>query len=403
MSDLVELHSMPEIPAIAHFCSLFKTYLNLVEFEIEEFETALLKQNTDDIFSSTLVERIVVKLVIGCLPMYASNIHEGNFSKYLAQLIQTKKEEAEEDGYEFQFKDPFEEGDIDFSELNVRDQVRVLYQLTEFRLESEDVYEKLRELDPEGLRVVPLGIDSDNVVYWYFFGTRLYKEVKQLKAKRPKKPKKGDEKDIEEVEDEQIETEPRDPPGWYLACSSESQWNEIVQKYKKSKKKQDKELFETLNDNFLPDIIKMFNDQEREEKLKLLMANKRSSSRLDRKRETEEQEFMKRMDEEKKFELERVAEEAKRKQREKENKQKSREIRAKQREQMGLRVGNDLDALMANRKRIRGDIFDQSEEESDEASKQNYPRKRNPAMREFQRLSSLEEDCENHAGRNLRF
>jgi len=403
MSDLVELHSMPEIPAIAHFCSLFKTYLNLVEFEIEEFETALLKQNTDDIFSSTLVERIVVKLVIGCLPMYASNIHEGNFSKYLAQLIQTKKEEAEEDGYEFQFKDPFEEGDIDFSELNVRDQVRVLYQLTEFRLESEDVYEKLRELDPEGLRVVPLGIDSDNVVYWYFFGTRLYKEVKQLKAKRPKKPKKGDEKDIEEVEDEQIETEPRDPPGWYLACSSESQWNEIVQKYKKSKKKQDKELFETLNDNFLPDIIKMFNDQEREEKLKLLMANKRSSSRLDRKRETEEQEFMKRMDEEKKFELERVAEEAKRKQREKENKQKSREIRAKQREQMGLRVGNDLDALMANRKRIRGDIIDQSEEESDEASKQNYPRKRNPAMREFQRLSSLEEDCENHAGRNLRF
>ena len=133
------------------------------------------------------------------------------------------------------------------------------------------------------------------------------------------------------------------------------------------------------------------------------MANKRSSSRLDRKRETEEQEFMKRMDEEKKFELERVAEEAKRKQREKENKQKSREIRAKQREQMGLRVGNDLDALMANRKRIRGDIIDQSEEESDEASKQNYPRKRNPAMREFQRLSSLEEDCENHAGRNLRF
>ena len=43
----------------------------------------------------------------------------------------------------------------------------------------------------------------------------------------------------------------------------------------------------------------------------------------------EEQAFMKRMEEEKRLEMERIAEEAKRKQREKENKQKSREVRAK--------------------------------------------------------------------------
>eukprot|EP00092_Neocalanus_flemingeri_P039258 GFUD01042738.1.p2 GENE.GFUD01042738.1~~GFUD01042738.1.p2 ORF type:complete len:406 (-),score=118.83 GFUD01042738.1:2102-3319(-) len=405
MSTLAELHSMPEIPSIAHFCSLFKSCFDLIEFEIEEFESALLKQNTDDIFSSTLVERLAVKLVIGCLPMYASNIHDGNFTKYLIQLIQTKKEEAEEDGYEFKFEDPFEEGDIeDFSDLGARDQVRVLCQLTDFRLECEDVYAKLKELDPEGLRVDPLGIDSDNVIYWYFFGTRLYKEVKPMKAKRPKKPKKDENlkerKDSDEIEEENIETEPRDPPGWYLVCSAESQWNDLVKKYKKSKKKQDKELYETLNDNFLPDIIKMFNEQEREEKLKLLMANKRSSSRLDRKRDAEEQAFMKRMEEEKRRELERVEEEARRKKREKENKEKSREVRAKQREQLGLRVGNDLDALMANRKRIRGDSIEMREEETIDSA---MPRKRNPAMMEFQRLSSMEDDGENHAGRNLRF
>ena len=88
-------------------------------------------------------------------------------------------------------------------------------------------------------------------------------------------------------------------------------------------------MYEILNDNFLPDIVKMFEDQEKEERLKLLMANKRSSSRLDRKRDMEEQAFMKRMEEEKRLEMEMVAEEAKRKQREKENKQKSREVRAK--------------------------------------------------------------------------
>merc|ERR1712129_634565 len=111
--------------------------------------------------------------------------------------------------------------------------------------------------------------------------------------------------------------------------------------------------------------------------------------------------FMKRMEEEKRLEMERVAEEARRKQREKENKQKSREARSKQREQLGLRTGNDPDALMANRERIRGDSIESREEEPEESS-QNHTRKKNPAMKEFQRLNSMEEDCENHAGRNLR-
>jgi len=401
MSTLAELHAMPEIPAISHFCSLFKDSFNLLEFEIDAFESALLKQNSDDIFASTLVERLTIRLVIGCLPMYASNIHEGNFSTYLRQLLQTKKEEAEEDGYEFKFQDPFEENDIeDFSELSVRDQVRVIHQLTEFRLECEDVAGKLKELDPEGLRIDPLGVDSDNIFYWYFFGTRLYKEVKPMKPKRPKKSKKDENDKDDAEEEEQTEKEPRDPVGWYLVCSSEGEWKDLVAKYKKSKKKQDKELYETLNDNFLPDICKMFDDQEKEERLKLLMANKRSSSRLDRKREEEERAFMKKIDEEKRIEMERMAEEARRKQIEKENKQKSRENRAKQREQLGLRVGNDLDALMANRKRIRGDSVEQREEETEEPSSRE--RKRNPAMKEFQRLASLDEDPENHGGRNLR-
>jgi len=400
MTTLADLHSMPEVPSIAHFCSLFNVHLDLVEFEIEDFETALLKQNTDDIFSSTLIERLTVKLVIGCLPMYASRIHEGNFSTYLMQLFQSKREEAEEDGYVLDFEDPFEKNEIqDFSELNVIEQIKVINQLTEFRLDCEDVSSKLKDLDPEGLRIDPLGIDSNNIIYWYFYGTRLYKEVK-AKSKRPKKTKKCE--DAVEIElTEEQEPEPIDPPGWYLVCSSEVEWNDLVKKYKKSKRKQDKELYETLNDNFLPDIMKMFNEKEKEERLKLLMANKRSSSRLDRKRELEEQAFMKRIEAEKKLEMEKIAEEARRKQIEKENKLKSRENRANQRAQMGLRVGNDLDTLMANRKRIRGNSIDNREEESDDTE---LPvRKKNPAMREFQRLTSLDEDGDNHAGRNLRF
>ena len=89
--SLSDLHAMPEIPAIAHFCSLFKSSFDLIDFEIDELENALLQLNPDDVFSATLVERLVVKLLTGCLPMYASKIHDGNFSTYLIQLIQSKK------------------------------------------------------------------------------------------------------------------------------------------------------------------------------------------------------------------------------------------------------------------------------------------------------------------------
>jgi len=401
MFSLVELQSMPEVPAIAHFCSLFSTHLDLIEFEIDDFETALLKQNTDDIFSSTLVERLVVKLVTGCLPMYASRIHDSNFSKYLCQLIQTKKEEAEEEGHTVNFEDPFEKNEVDdFSDLCVEDQVRVIYQLTEFRLECDDIPSKLKDLDPEGLRIEPIGVDSNNVSYWYFYGTRLYKEVKERKVKKAKN-KKGEEIVKEDDENGDIEEiKVIDPPGWYLVCNSEGQWTDLAKMFKKSKKKQDKELSVTLNENFLPDILKMYEEKEKEERMKLLMANKRSSSRLDRKREQEEKAFMKRMEEERKKEMELKAEEAKRKQKEKENKLKSREQRANQRAQMGLRVGNDLDTLMANRKRIRESSVESGNGLVEPPNQ--TERRKNPAMREFQRLTSVDEDSNHYLGKNLR-
>ena len=60
-------------------------------------------------------------------------------------------------------------------------------------------------------------------------------------------------------------------------------------KYKKSKKKCDKELYETLNENFLPEIVKMFAEREREERRKLLMmVPKRTSNRIERKRREQE-------------------------------------------------------------------------------------------------------------------
>ena len=404
--SLSDLHAMPEIPAIAHFCSLFKTSFDLIDFEIDELENAMLQLNPDDVFSSTLVERLVVKLLTGCLPMYASKIHDGNFSTYLKQLIQSKKEEAEEDEVEFNFEDPFETNDhYEFCDLSSTEQIKVVYQLTEFRLQCDDVEKKLKDLDPEGLRINPIGIDSDNVIYWYFFGTRLYKEVKSKKKSRPKK-KGEDQSPKYEDDSEDID---KQAPGWYLACSAQSQWEDLAQKLKKSKKKADKELYETLQENFLPEITKMFAEKEKEEKLKLMMASKRTSSRIGRVREQKEQEFQRRKEIERQIELERREEKERQRQIEKENKEKnSRENRLKMREQKQVyaRIISDHDYLLTNRKRVRagpgGDCEEREEREEVEEDAEEPPqRRKNPALREFQRLVSTEEQSEAH-GRNLR-
>ena len=402
MSNLAELHSMPEVPSIAHFCSLFKVALDLVDVEIDQLESALLKQTNDDIFTASLVDRLMVKLLIGCLPMYASKIHDGNYTLYLKQLLQSKQEEAEEEGYQFDFENPFEIHEVDdFEDLSVPDKVKVIHQLTELRLHCDDVSEKFKDLDPEGLRVDPLGVDSNNVIYWYFYGTRLYKEIKPSKKKKPKKKAKeaSDSDCKEDGEDEET-------PGWHLACSAESQWVELTNRLKKSKKKQDKELYETLSENFLPEITKMFSEKEREEKVRLMLANKRTSSRLERAREQKEQESMKREEEEKQKELAKIQEEAQKKQLEKENNLKSREERARMREQKQLyeRVIKEHDYyLQTNRKRTRGPVSpEDTEETEDEGEIKSRRRVQNPALREFQRLHSSEEQTDSHGGRNLR-
>jgi len=320
--------------------------------------------------------------------MYSRNIHEGNFSAYLQRLLRSKEEEAEEDGYKTNFVNPFETENVEeWCELNIRDQVRVLHQLTEIRLQADDVTEALKGIEADSLRVEPLGVDSDNVSLWYFYGTRLYREVKPQKPKKPKKPKDGEV--IEEVKEEKV----YEAPGWYLSCNSESEWNDLVMKYKKSKKKQDRELYQVLSENFLPDILKMFQEKEREDRLKLMMMNKRSSSRLDRKREELERGFATQREEERRIELSKREEEARKEQRAKENKQRGREVRATQRSEKRMGLGEEEPAPLKNdsgplANRKRKEVWIQREDVPLE-----FTRKKKPAMREWERLNSGEENA----------
>ena len=147
-----------------------------------------------------------------------------------------------------------------------------------------------------------MGKDSDNVTYWYFYGTRLYKEVptiksddKKKKKKKRKKDKKDKKKKKKKYHRDSVSSGDEDEGGepgtvWSVACLSQQDWEDLTEKYKKSKKKGDKDLFETLSESFLPEIRKMFAEKEREERRKLLMLQpKRASNRIERKRLDQEE------------------------------------------------------------------------------------------------------------------
>ena len=223
-----------------------------------------------------------------------------NYSKYLKQLLQSKKEDAEEDSTTYKFDNPFDEkDDLGYEELALKDKVAVLNQLCEFRLEAADVAERVKNLDAASLRVEPLGVDSEGTTLWYFYGTRLYREDqpikgegKELDRKKRKKHKKEKKKKRKKSREDQTESsdEEEQEANWSVACLTELDWENLTAKYKESKRKEDRKLYKLLNDSFMPEIKDMFLEKEKEEQRKMQhLLSKRSSSRIEVLKKTQEE------------------------------------------------------------------------------------------------------------------
>ncbi|XP_075938189.1 chromatin remodeling regulator CECR2 [Anarhichas minor] len=300
-----EIQSWWEVPAIAHFCSLFRTAFNLPDFEIEELEKALSEQDLD------FLGDLIACLLQGCYQR--NDITPQAFSSYLDDIISYRWELEEGK------PNPLREGP--FENLPPRTQVELLHRLCDYRLDAADVFDLLKGLDADSLRVEPLGQDGNGALYWYFYGTRMYKEEpverraekisetteltlpEKKKRGRPPKKIKLEEPQLCELESEGTEVKSENEledlrpstglkrGAWSLVCDSEEQWVSLVESIQDKPSPQDRHLHRVISQNFLPEIRSMIEHKEREQKQKLLdPAPVRISQRFSEKHLNQEEE-----------------------------------------------------------------------------------------------------------------
>lgn len=205
----------------------------------QDLESALLSSDgtlVEDDDHITLVPELIVRLLKGCdgLRSVSNEITHSNYQMFLRRFL---RQQCPLQNIENHF-----DTDIDFQSLPVRKRLLILYDLCHLRLNSSDVQVILNKLESDSLRIEPLGYDSKNSGYWYFYGTRLYRED------RPASGWNGS------FKSNSI---------WQVICFTEEDWQNLAAKFKSSTNANERQLHQILDKNFLPKLPQLFRERER--------------------------------------------------------------------------------------------------------------------------------------------
>ncbi|CAG7724349.1 unnamed protein product [Allacma fusca] len=264
-----DVQSWWEVPCIAHFCSLFRSSFGLLDFDIEELEEALLTHTVEEVGSS-LIQDLIVRLLKGCFNSNKDEITSSNYQMYLRRLFRIKCEE------DHSRKNPFNK-DVAFHSLPLRTKVEILYDLCDFRLDGDEVQEVLKSLESHSLRVTALGKDSGGSTYWYFYGTRLYREDYGTSPTSSPVRKRG--KKCGNPESASVPFGSLLDSKWQVVCYTEEDWQLLTRKFKNCKSKHERSLHRTLKEDFLPELPRLFAEKEKLQRKRMMEQQLRRSSR----------------------------------------------------------------------------------------------------------------------------
>lgn len=269
-----EVQSWWEVPAIAHFCYVFREAFNLIYIEIGELEAAILNMQDPEMCIS--LEQLVTKILQGCFE--EDEVTSVNWEEKLHELFSENCEEGE---------NPLENNVFAF--LSSRSKVEVLFKLCEFRLDADGALEAIKDISSEFMQASCVGRDGQNNVYWYFCDERLYKEDLSIPVKNSKKPQQSTKgkntKDTNKNEKRSTREKKTKPDNsnksWSIVCHNSSDWEALIKTFTKSKHKLEKELAKEMKTKYLPMLADVVSEKDRLLRKRFLeLAPKRVSSRI---------------------------------------------------------------------------------------------------------------------------
>ncbi|KAL0626285.1 Cat eye syndrome critical region protein 2-like protein [Plecturocebus cupreus] len=133
----------------------------------------------------------------------------------------------------------------------------------------QDLPLRTRSLDADSLRVEPLGEDNSGALYWYFYGTRMYKEdphFGRLKWADCLSPGIRDQPGPHGKSLSLLKIRSQGPGQgtWWLLCQTEEEWRQVTESFRERTSLRERQLYKLLSEDFLPEICSMIAQKVRQ-------------------------------------------------------------------------------------------------------------------------------------------